>query len=243
MIKFKLNKVEYKIPTILSIDNYVKIYKIKDLFTDEYFSAKLVSIVCGAPLEELLDTDYQQVDYVATEILKLVPTEKPKFKDRFELNGVQYGFFPSWEDLSFAEFIDMDTLSTKKEEELLNVLHILSAIMYRPITEEKNIHDFKIEKYDLEKMKVRAEIFKKELDVNIVLGAQFFFINYASRFSSYIQLSLMKKPSWMMTLKLLWVLRIPIWKRLFSKRSGGSLSSIELAEMILRNTKRYTKAT
>ena len=60
----------------------------------------------------------------------------------------------------------MDTISTKPESELLDLLHILAAIMYRPIIEEKSEHDFKIEKYNVESMQERAELFKKKLDVD-----------------------------------------------------------------------------
>ena len=37
MIKFKLEGKEYKLPEIITINDYVKISKVKDLFTDEYF--------------------------------------------------------------------------------------------------------------------------------------------------------------------------------------------------------------
>lgn len=174
MIKFKLEGIEYKVPEKITIEHYVKIFKLKDLFTDQYFAAKLVSIVCDAPLDDLLESDYQEVNYIASHILTLIPIKDPKFVDRFEIDGVHYGFFPRWQDLSFAEFVDMDTISTKKEDEILDMLHFLAAIMYRPIVSEKSEHDFEIEKYDVKSMKVRAELFKKKLDIVIVLGAQFF---------------------------------------------------------------------
>jgi len=241
MIKFKIEEKEYKIPDYVSIDNYSKIFKIKDLFSEEYFAAKLVSIVSGADIEDLLETDYQELNYLATYVLDKLPKDKPKFIDRFELNGVHYGFFPNWQDLTYAEFVDMDTISTKKEDELLNLLHILCAIMYRPIITERSEHDFDIEKYDVSKMKVRAELFKKQLDVKYVLGAQFFFINYARKFSNYTQASSIQKLSIGMKMKLIWKMRKLIWRIIFRKPLDGSLSQTELLEMILRNTTTSTK--
>ena len=176
MIKFKLNNTEYNVPDFISIENYAKIYKVKDLFSDDYFAAKLLNIVTDAPIEDLVEADYQEVNYLANYVMSLIPTTKDiPFKDRFELNGVHYGFFPSWKELSFAEFVDMDTISTKKPEELLDLMHILAAVMYRPITDEKSEHDFKIEKYNIETLNDRADLFKKHLDVKYIIAAQFFF--------------------------------------------------------------------
>lgn len=236
-MKFKLEGKEYKVPEYITIEKYVKIYKIKNLFTDEYFAAKLVNLMTDAPLDDLLDTNYEDIELIASYILATIPQDKPKFKDRFTLDGVEYGFFPNWRDLTFAEYVDMDTISTKKPDELLDLLHILTAIMYRPIVKENGEHDFKIEKYDVEKMKERAELFKKKLNIEYVLGAQFFFIKFAKRYSDYSQLSLMKKPSLWTKIKILWQLRRIIWKRVFNKHSDGSWSSTDLVETILRNTR------
>jgi hypothetical protein len=236
MIKFKIEDKQYQLPNSISIDKYVKIYKAKELFTDEYFAAKIINIVCDTPLDDLLDSDYQEVNYLAAQILEMIPIDKPKFKDRFEIDGVHYGFFPTWKELSFAEFVDMDTISTKKPDDLLSMLHILAAIMYRPIIEEKSHHDFQIEKYDVEKMKVRSEIFKHKLDISYVLGAQFFFINYAKKYSDYFQLSSMKTLSIWTRIKLIWNLRKMIWKTLFKKSTDGSSLSTDSLKTILRNT-------
>jgi hypothetical protein len=243
MIKFKIEDKEYELLDYISIGNYSKIYKVKDLFTDEYFAAKLVNLISGAPLQDLLQSDYQEVNYLASYILSLIPMDKPKFEDRFELDGVTYGFFPNWKELTFAEFMDMDTISTKKPEELLDMLHILAAIMYRPIIEMKSDHDFKIEKYDVKTMQERAELFKNKLNVKYILGAQFFFINFANKYLNYFQLSSIQKLSTWTKIKLGWKLRKIIWGIVSKKSTAGSLSSTELLEMILQNTSTSIKKT
>jgi hypothetical protein len=241
MIKFKIDEKEYKLPEFITIEHYTKIYKVKDLFSDDYFSARLISIVSDVPVNKLMEYDFQEVNYMALEIMNLIPKDKPKFEDRFEIDGVKYGFFPNWKDLSFAEFIDLDTISTKKTEELLDMLHILAAIMYRPIVEEKSEHDFKIEKYNIQTMQERAELFKKKLDVRFILGAQFFFIKFASRYLGYTQLSLIPKLSIWMKIKLVWKMRRMMVSLIFKNRSAGSLSSTELLEMILQSMNLSTK--
>ena len=241
MIKFKIDDKEYNVPEVMNIENYSKIYKIKDLFSDDYFTAKLVSIVSGAPVEDLLEGDYEQVNYIAAYILTQLPKDSPKFKDRFELDGVHYGFQSNWRDITYAEFVDMDTISTKKHDEMLNMLHILAAVMYRPITEERSEHDFDIEKYNVKTMVKRSELFKKKLDVRYVLGAQTFFTNFARKYSAYSQLSSIPKLSIWMKIKILWIMRKVIWSTIFNKASVGTWSQTELLQTILQNTNISTK--
>jgi hypothetical protein len=242
MVKFKIDDVRYEIPDYISIDKYVKIFKVKNLFSDDYFQAKIVSIVSDAPIEVLLESDYSEIQKLATYVMTLIPMDKPEFINRFELDGVKYGFIPDWKDLSFAEFADLDTLSTKKQDEILDVLHIIASIMYRPIIEEKKNGDFRIEKYNVDSMKERAELFKRKLNVKYLLGAQFFFINFANKFSDYSQLSLMQNLSTWQRIKLIWTMRKWLAMTTFSKKPmDGSQSSIELLKTILQNTKLYTK--
>jgi len=242
MIRFTIDDIKYEVPEFISVEKYVKIYKVKDLFSDDYFAAKIVSIVCDAPIEVLLESEYSEIQQIATYILSLIPLNKPEFINRFTIDGVDYGFIPDWKDLSFAEFADLDTLSTKKQDEILNMLHIISSIMYRPIVEDKKNGDFKIEKYNVDSMKERAELFKKKLDIKYVLGAQFFFINFANKYSEYSQLSLMQNLSLWQRIKLIWMMRKWLVKATISKKHmDGSLSSTELLKTILQNTKLSTK--
>jgi hypothetical protein len=244
MLRFKIDGEPYVINNVITIEQYAKIYKIKDLFTQDYFAAKLISTVSTCPLDDLLDCPFEEIVYISNYITdKLPKNDDIVFKDKFELNGIEYGFFPNWRDLTFAEFIDMDTLSTKKVDELLDVLHILAAIMYRPITNKVSEHNFEIEKYDLTTLSKRAEYFKKNLDVSYVLGAQFFFIKYAKKFSTYTPPSLVSKMNLWTQIKLIWMMWRMIFKLTSKNRSGGFLSSTKLLTTILLNTNTSTKKT
>lgn len=236
MLKFKIEQKEYQIPEIMNIEHYVSIYKIKDIFSDDYYAARLVNIITGAPVKDLLESDFQEVNYIANYILSLLPIDKPKFVDRFTLDGIEYGFFPNWKDLTFAEFVDLDTISTKKADEILDNLHLLAAIMYRPIISEEKKNDYKIEKYDVKTMIERGELFKKKLDVRYVLAAQNFFIRFAERYLNYSQLSSIPKLTTWSKIKILWGMRKMIFKIAFKKPLDGTWSSTELLRMILQNT-------
>ena len=145
--------------------------------------------------------------------------------------------------MTFAEFADLDTLSTKKEEEILQNLHIIASIMFRPITEEVSKHDYQIEKYDVKTMKKRAELFKEKLDIKFVLGAQFFFIKFAKKYSNYTPQYLVTKMSFWMMIRIIWTFWRMRYKIPSNKRSDGFWSSTKLLTTILQNTNTSTRKT
>lgn len=237
MITFELDNQEYSLPEHLTIENYVKIYKVKDVLGEEFFQAKLINAVTGVKMESILQTNHTQVNYISNYLISLFPDSDYKFVDSFELNGIKYGFIPSWKYMSFAEFVDLDTLMTKKPEEIIENLHIICAIMYRPITNQRKEHDFDIENYDSISMERRAELFRKELDVKYVLGGQFFFSQFVDKFSNYSPQSLKQKmrDQWML-MKITWKYRKLLWKSLLNRRLDGLPSSTDYATMTLQNT-------
>jgi hypothetical protein len=241
-IAFELEGKKYTLPKDLCIGTYVKIFKVRNLFEEDYFEPKLISIVTGADEKLLENAPREQISYLANEIAKLIPFEKPTFVDRFTLQGIEYGFIPEWKKMTFAEFADLDTLMNKKPEEMLDYLHIITAILYRPIVKQKSKHKFEIEKYDSDLMVERAELFKDKLDIEYSLGAQFFFIQFARNFSLYTRISLTQtiKISWM-AMGFVWRNLRKIWNLISKKDLDGTQFSIELQTMILQDTIQFSQ--
>lgn len=239
-MKVTIDEKEYNIPNYLNIDTYVKLYNIKDLFEDEYYEIKLISLMTGAKTKDILNLPHLKIKSISSYILSILPTIKFVFEDSFTLNGVEYGFIPEYKNMSFGEFVDLDTLLTKKPEEIMKQLHIIAAIMFRPIISKKSKHNYKIEEYDSDKVDERAELFNKELDVKYVLGGKYFFSKSVKTYlTSTPRYSIRRKLNiWLKTLNLWWKL-IKMFR--LKKRSGGLPSSTELLETILQNTKSLSK--
>ena len=235
-IEFELKKKNYELPDYLSIGDYVKIFKVKDLFEDEYLKAKVINLLTDCPMETLLEAENHKVDFLATTIFAMVPKPPYNLIDSFELDGVKYGYLPSYKEITFGEFADLDTLLTKKPEEIMDYMHVIAAIMYRPIISEKSKHDFKIEKYNQDTLNERAELFKKKLDVKFALGGQFFFTNFALTYSNYTRQSLTLRimKNWEM-IKFLWKHKWTIMKLVSKKDLDGMSFLIESQRIELRN--------
>jgi hypothetical protein len=244
MIEFNLDGKDYEIKEYLSIGDYQKILKVKDLFEDEYLNAKIINLLTDCPMDTLLNAEKHKIDFLATSIFAMVPRQPFQLIDRFELDGVEYGYLPSYKEITFGEFVDLDTMLTKKPEEVAEYLHIITAIMYRPIVKSKSKHNFKIEKYNSNTVEERANLFKEKLDIKFTLGGQFFFTQFALKYSNYIPLSLKLKilTEWR-TLKLFWKYRKLIWKLALKKDLGGTSSLIEFQREMLQSTIKSLRKT
>jgi hypothetical protein len=87
----------------------------------------------------------------------------------FTIDNIKYGFIPNLSEISTGEFADLDTLC----QELNDNLHLIMAILYRPIDKEAN-GKYSIEAYDAD-LEERGRIFKKKLNANVVNSAILFF--------------------------------------------------------------------
>lgn len=164
-----MTKLEIKVPTSIddiTVGDYIKWAAAnKEGADEEFLVLKTVSIFCEVDIKDVALMNLELVSQLYEEIV-LVLNEEGAFKDRFSLNGVQYGFMPRLEDMTFGEYIDLEeSLKDTKN------LHKAAAVMYRPI--KKSFGDlYQIEPYvgGLE-----ASEIMKDAPVGIISQAVVFF--------------------------------------------------------------------
>ena len=235
-ITFEIKDKEYKLPEFINCEQYNKIFKLKDVLEDQYFSVKLLSILSGCPEKDLELVNYNHIKQLSLYAGSMFPKKESPFVDRFTIDDVEYGFIDSWKRFSFGEWVDLDTLINLKQEEITSNLHIILAIIYRPIiSEDKKTKKYVIEEYDSDKMQVRAEIFKTKLDIRTYFGTLVFFSLFAKKYMTHIQQSSTMKVSKWTQMKYAWKWRKTI-KALLRGNGDGMSLSIDSATMILENT-------
>jgi len=203
-------KLELIVPTSLKdipLKSYQEFVKMREASTDEDFVAqKMIEIFCGIELKDVVKMRLTDVNELLVSFNQIF-NEKPKFQNRFNLHGIEYGFIPKLEDLTLEEFTNLEQLMKSWD-----TFHMAMAVMYRPIKLEVKgnyeIHDY----FYSEDM---GEIFKL-CPLDIALSARVFFWNLASELlsaiPSYLERELAKNPSLM--------------KEVNSENSGGGIRSI-----------------
>ena len=147
--------------TLKQYQKWLKIAEGKEL--DSFLQQKMIEIFCNIPLKNVLQIKASDINNITEELTKLF-TNTPKFIDRFEMNGKEFGFIPKLDDISFGEYVDLDTYLADWE-----LMHKAMGVLFRPITFKKKkqylIEDYdSAEKYDM-----------TEVTLDVAFGSLVFF--------------------------------------------------------------------
>ena len=180
-------KYEIEVPSDLSeisLDRYQKYLKtLKNSDDVEFVSQKMIEIFCGVELKSVVKMKASTVVELVQHFNKLF-SEKPKFKHRFKLNDVEFGFITDLENISWGEYIDIEANIID-----FDTMHQALAVMYRPIVKQSK------DKYEIEPYNgdlTYAEVMKYA-PLDVVLPASVFFWNLGNELLNNILTSLEQK--------------------------------------------------
>ena len=167
-------KVKFQVPASLAdipLRHYIEYQKIldanKDAQDSEFVMMKMVSIFCEVPYLDLQKLSLTQYD-VVLQMLRDVFNQKPTFKNKVKVNGVEYGFIPKLDDITLGEYVDLENYMKSA-----TTYHKAMAVLYRPIT-LKVKETYLIEEYE------GSEKYSNEFldcDLDSALGSMLFFWN------------------------------------------------------------------
>lgn len=176
-------KVNLTIPTTLNeitLGQYQEYAKLQDL-TETDLQLKTIEIFCNVP--EIVVRNMKATDIVEIcNIINNMFDTKHQLISMFKINDVEYGFIPSLEDMSFGEYVDLDTFIGDND-----TLHRAVNVLYRPIEHRKG-NRYTIKDYDPNTSEIA-----KDMPLDAVLGAVVFFYNLGKDLSTVMLNSLDKK--------------------------------------------------
>jgi hypothetical protein len=164
----------------ITLAQYQKFLKIQDNNDDESFLAiKMIEIFCGIRSDLILKmraTSIRDITNVLSEMFK----ETPPLVKEFTMNGVDYGFIPNIEEMTFGEYVDLDTYIGDFDN-----IEKAMGVLYRPIIQRYS------DKYLIEEYKGDKSDFMKDMPMDAVLGSIVFFYHLGMDLSrtmlSYLQ--------------------------------------------------------
>ena len=166
-------KLEISVPTELKeikLAQYQTFLKIaKDNEDEEFLNQKMVQTFCGIDLKDVAEIRFKDVLEITESLGKMFNVQSHKFINRFKLGGVEFGFIPELEDMSFGEYTDLDTYIGDWDN-----MHKAMAVLYRPITKKGLNNTYEIEKYN---GSITYSDVMKHAPLDIVFGANVFFYN------------------------------------------------------------------
>lgn len=171
-------KVKILVPESLSeitLEQYQKFLKISEDSKDSLFlQQKMVEIFCNIELRQVLNIKYNSIIKITKHLNNLFE-QKPQFTPKFKRGEIEFGFIPKLDDMTFGEFVDLDTTISE-----WNNIHKSMGVLYRPITVSKN------QKYQIESYDSFDKYDMKKMPLDVVLGALFFFWNLSKELTIHI---------------------------------------------------------
>lgn len=152
----------------ITLEQYQRFSKINTENQDEeFFIFKTIEIFCGIDMKTISKFPFKDAKSISEDIIAVLDQNVP-FTDRFELEGVRYGFIPDLQAMSLGEFIDLEENLRDPQN-----FHIAASVMYRPVTKEyKEL--YAIDGYEASK---KAQLDMKSAPIGIISSAVVFFYN------------------------------------------------------------------
>jgi hypothetical protein len=135
----------------------------------EFFMFKTIEIFCGVDIALVSKMRLSDAESVSNEVLEVLQQNVP-FTNKFELDGVKYGFIPDLQAISLGEFIDLEEGLSKDKD-----FHKAASVMFRPIVKEFG------ELYTIDGYEASTEMHHvmKQAPVGIISAAIVFFYSIA----------------------------------------------------------------
>lgn len=132
----------------------------------------------------LTDKEIDELPYTtikqSVKIIENVLNQKQSLIRVFELDGIEYGILPNFDDMTFGEMVDCDTDDVMQQ----------IAVLYRPIT--KKVGDkYLIKKYEADISHI--DLLKEKLTLDVYNSFVSFFLTISQDLLNYIQNSMVMK--------------------------------------------------
>lgn len=178
MIKVKIDDKEYKVPNSfdeLSIGLYQEINLIDDKDEKEKI-INYLNILTGIDRKIILRIEIATLKDLFNRFDFFENDFKDTVVDAVEIENKVYVFDDNLTNMRFDMFIDLEEM-TKNKDDVVENLHLIMAMLYRPAQKKKVKGKLKPKPYNTESVIERAEFFKEYMMMDKILGALFFFTN------------------------------------------------------------------
>jgi len=166
-IEYKGEKYPIKEPTIKI---WAEVMKLQGILDEQDMFIKILEMTTGLSQEQILSADAKDVLDAGKSVFTYLNQQDKKVINEFQHSGITYQFL-DMTDISFGQFVDIDTFLSKDETYRTQNLNELAAYLYI----EKGT------KYGDVKIKKRIKAFE-ELPIKYLEGSVFFLLSSAKAY-------------------------------------------------------------
>jgi hypothetical protein len=162
-------EVQINVPSTLNeipLKHYQDFLNVQKNSSDEEFVAqKMVEIFCGIRLIEVAKIKLTSLNELIAHFTTLF-SQVPKFQPTFKIGDIEFGFIPELEEISFGEYVDLDSHLQSWDN-----FHKAMSVLYRPIKTRKG------DKYDIKDYDPNIDMqeLMKFAPLDVCIAASLFF--------------------------------------------------------------------
>ena len=147
----------------------------KDNEDQTFIAQKMIEIFCKTRLDYVMKMKWKDVQEIVTELGIMFEQDQKLQETVSLLNGVNYGFIPNLDEISFGEFVDLDSYLGDWQE-----MHKAMQVLYRPV-------DISVRgRYNIKEYTAVTDDTMKDMPLAICTRCSFFFNEFRQRvISSY----------------------------------------------------------
>lgn len=165
-IEFDGREYEVHEPTI---ELWNQLNTLKDLGTEDDFILSLIALSTGLLPDKIREAEWESVNNTAEFLAHYFMSIGDKFHNEFDFKGQKYRFM-DLNNMTFGEFIDIDSFLSQDESKKQSQMNHLMALLYREVDENG-----KTKPYNASEVPERAEKFRS-LPVKYLRGSMSFFL-------------------------------------------------------------------
>jgi hypothetical protein len=172
-------KISIQVPEKLNeitLNQYKRWLKISENNEDNNFvQQKMIEIFCKVPLKQVLQMKVEDMNTI-TETLSSMFNQTTRLINKFTYNNVEFGFIPKLDDMTFGEYVDLDSYLADWQQ-----MDKAMAVLFRPITMTKK------NKYLIEEYESATKYNMADMPLDVVFGSLVFFWDLKSELQKTIQ--------------------------------------------------------
>jgi len=177
----KLNEI-----TLGQYQQWLKVAEGKEI--TPFLQQKMIEIFCNVTLKQVLMIKASDVDAITNDIAKVFE-EKPKLVTMFKLDEIEFGFIPKLDEMSFGEYVDLDSYLPNWETMHKAMTVLFRPVIYKPKKKWYNFFSWKFideSKYLTEEYKGSGKYDLRNMTLDVVFGSVVFFWNLRNELQKHI---------------------------------------------------------
>jgi len=125
-------RIKINIPESLhdiTLGQYQDYLEAQEKIEDDYqLGSRMIEIFCKIPVQDVFQFRMSHITNIQKTLIKIFEHKTDSLINRFSIHDIEYGFIPSLDEMTFGEYVDVDTYIKDWQE-----MHKAMAVLYRPI--------------------------------------------------------------------------------------------------------------